>query len=308
MPTISCIIPTLGRGQILCATIEMLLAQSCRAHEIIVVDQTAAPDRATRERLATWHRQGDILWLHQSEPNASKARNAGALAATGEVILFLDDDILIKPDFLAAYAETFARTGALAVSGPVLEGDGKTVDELPNINAESQVGWLRFPRNYSKECETSFMMSGNAAVRREIFLALGGMDENYDRGAFREESDFAVRFNRAGHSFRFQPKASIYHLGSAGATEGGSRSWIRNKRIAGFHHCVGDWYFTLGFGRGRAIPELLRASLRHFVVNRWNMTHPWWLPVLFTRWLAALPLAAWRRLMGPKLIPVSDRV
>lgn len=308
MPTISCIIPTLERGQVLCDTIEMLLAQSYRAHEIIVVDQTPAPAEAMRERLAAWHQHGSILWLHQSEPNASKARNAGALAATGEVALFLDDDIRVKPDFLAAYAETFARTGTPAVCGQVLEGDGRTVDELPNVKAESEVAWLHFPRNYSKECETNFMMSGNAAVRRKIFLTLGGMDENYDRGAFREESDFAMRFARAGHSFRFQPKASIYHLGNVGATEGGSRSWIRNKRIAGFHHCVGDWYFTLGFGRRRAVPYLLRVSLRHFVVNRFNVTHPWWLPVLFMRWLAALPLAAWRRFLGPRLIPVGKRV
>src|SRR3989442_631303 len=37
---ISCIIPTLGRGKILCETIEMLLAQSHAAHEIIIIDQT----------------------------------------------------------------------------------------------------------------------------------------------------------------------------------------------------------------------------------------------------------------------------
>ena len=149
---------------------------------------------------------------------------------------------------------------------------------------------------------TSFMMSGNVAIRREIFLQLGGMDENYRRGAYREESDFAQRFKQAGHVLVFQPKASIYHLGATGAPQGGSRNWIKNKRIAGFHHCVGDWYFNLKFARGKLVAPLMEASLRHFVVNRYNVDHPWLLPLLGVRWLCALPVAVLGRLRGPKLI------
>jgi GT2 family glycosyltransferase len=299
---ISCIIPTLGRGRILCDTIEMLLAQSYPAHEIIVVDQTSEPDEETRRILTEWNQQGEIRWLRQTEPNASKARDAGALAATGDVVLLLDDDIRIKSDFLAAYAETFARTNAAGVAGQVLEGDAKEVDELPPKALDPEIGWLYFRKNYSKECKTSFMMSGNVAIRRDIFLAVGGMDENYEKGAYREESDFAMRFKRAGHLFVFQPKASIYHFGNTGAPEGGSRTWIKNKRIAGFHHCVGDWYFNLRFARGRLLPALLQNSLRHFVVNRYNMTHPWLVPILGVRWLCAFPMALMKRLRGAELM------
>lgn len=299
---ISCIIPTLGRGRVLCDTIEMLLTQSYPAHEIIIVDQTVAPDEETRTRLATWHQQGGIHWLHQTEPNASKARNVGALAATGNVVLFLDDDIRIKTDFLAAYAETFMRTSTPAVSGQILEGQGETADELPARAFNPEIGWLYFKRNYNQECVSSFMMSGNVAIRREVYLQLGGMDENYQRGAYREESDFARRFVEAGHLFVFQPRASIYHLGNNGAPEGGSRTWTANKRIAGFHHCIGDWYFNLWFARKRLFVPLMVNSLRHFVFNRYNVEHPWWLPVLGIRWLSALPVATWCRLRGAKLI------
>ena len=60
-----------------------------------------------------------------------------------------------------------------------------------------------------------------------------------------------MRFRRAGYQFRFEPAASIYHLGNTEAPEGGSRNWIHNKHIAGWHHCVGDWYFTFGHANGR---------------------------------------------------------
>jgi GT2 family glycosyltransferase len=277
----------------------MLLAQTYPAHELLVVDQTLEPDEATYRTLSEWNQLGQIHWLRQTEPNASKARNAGALAATGEVVLFLDDDIRVKPDFLAAYAETFARTGAMAVSGQVLEGDGNTVDDLPPNAFYPKIGWLYFRHNYSKECRTTSMMSGNAAIRRDVFLAVGGMDENYERGAFREESDFAMRFSRAGYLVVFQPRATIYHLGNTGAPYGGARNQTKNKWIAGFHHCVGDWYFNLRYARGRLILPLFEMSIRHFVLNRYNIAHPWWLPILFFRWLSAFPVALSKRVRGP---------
>ena len=304
---ISCIIPTLGRGKILCDTIEMLLGQSHPAHEIIVVDQTAAPDEATCRALTEWNQQGKIRWLRQTEPNASKARNAGALAATGEVVLFLDDDIQVKPDFLAAYAETFERTHAAAVSGQVLEGDGQVVDELPLHALDPEIGWLYFPKNYTKECETTFMMAGNVAIRRDIFLALGGMDENYEKGAFREESDFAMRFVRAGHRFYYNPQCSIYHLGAKLVRGGGARSWWQERQFWYFHHCVGDWYFNLRFVTLRLFLPFLTNSIRCFVLNRERLKKPWIIPLHLVFWLAGMPVAAWRRVRGAALIDSKTR-
>jgi GT2 family glycosyltransferase len=292
----------LGRGSILLQTVRQLLAQEIPPHEIIVVDQTPEPDAETQRALNEWNADGSIRWIRQIEPNASMARNTGALSATGSVLLFLDDDIKIKPEFMTAYMEAFADEMVNGVAGQVLEGSAETLDELPSKAIDPQTGWIHFPRNYSKPCLTEWMASGNFAIRRDLFLRVGGMDANYEKGAYREESDFAMRLMRTGHRFLFQPRASVYHLGAAGAPEGGSRSWIRNKRIAGWHHCVGDWYFTLGNARLETVHELLWCSLRHFVFNRYNVMHPWLLPVLFPRWLSALVPAVWRRVKGPRLV------
>jgi GT2 family glycosyltransferase len=304
---ISCIIPTLNRGRVLCDTVAMLLAQSYAAHEIIIVDQTPEPDEETQRALTVWNEGGKIRWLRQREPNASKARNIGAVAATGDVLLFLDDDIRIKPDFLAAYAETFQRTNAVGVAGQVLEDDAKEVDQLPPKAFDLETGWLYFRKNYSKECETSFMISCNAAVRRDVFLAVGGMDENYIKGAYREETDFAMRFLRAGHRFYYSPKCSIYHLGANAVQGGGARSWWTAGKFWYFHHCVGDWYFFLGNCSWRNWYSLLYSGLRAFVLNRQSRERPWRIPTAMAVWLAGLPVAAWRRWNGPVLID-SNRV
>jgi GT2 family glycosyltransferase len=300
-PSISCIIPTLGRGDVLGDTIPMLLQQSWTPHEIIIVDQTPPHQTRHRRALKAWAGAGMIKWLYQSEPNASKARNAGAIAATGEVLLFLDDDIRIAPDFLSCYVETFVRTNAIGVTGPVLEGANTLTVELDSRAFTSQLGWLlQFPKNYAKECETSFMMSGNMAVRRDVFLALGGMDENYERGAYREESDFAMRFRRGGYSFRYSPRCSIVHLGPAHVPQGGARTWQRGREFWYFHHCVGDWYFNLGFMTTRTAGPLFARSLRHFVFNRQSLARPWRLPFALVFWLAGFPVAAMKRISGAR--------
>jgi len=296
---ISCIIPTVGRDKILCDTISMLLSQSHAPHEIIVVDQTMAHDEATNTSLKAWQTQGAIQWIHQSEPNASRARNTGALHATGDVLLFLDDDIIVQEDFLEAYARAFHSSDVAGVCGQLLQGDGKIVHDLPEGVDDPDCGWLRFAKNYSKPCVTSWMISANVAVRRELFIKLGGMDENYKKGAMREEGDFAMRFARAGYQFHFDPKASVFHLGHA---VGGSRIGRRYQGLPGWHHEIGDWYFTLGYANRRNVFLLLKSSLRHFVFNRYNAAHPWWAPVIFFRWLCAFPVALMQRLRGAKLI------
>src|SRR5579859_3556608 len=156
-PKISCIIPTLGRGPTLCDTVRMLLGQTYRAHEIILVDQTSAYSPAVQRTLAEWADLGILLWLRENEPNASRARNLGALAASGDVLLFLDDDILIHRDFLSAYVDVFARTGAAGVSGSVLENEAKMVHTLDQRAFSTELGWLlHFRKNYACECSTGF--------------------------------------------------------------------------------------------------------------------------------------------------------
>lgn len=300
---ISCIIPTLGRGKILGNTVRMLLDQSYPAHEIIVVDQTPAPDEETDRALEAWQRRGAIRWLHQAEPNASKARNSGSLAATSDVLLFLDDDIVVGEDFVAAHARNFGEDTALAVAGQILEGDQRVVLELPPAAMHPTIGWIRFPKNYGRRCKTAWMASGNLSIRRDIYLSLGGMDENYKKGAFREESDLAMRFLKAGYQFQFDPEASIFHLGATVVKGGGARSW---SSIFKWHHYIGDWYFNLGFLTPSNACRLLWFSFRHLVVSRRNLMRPWLVFLCGACWCVSIPIALILRLRGPKLIPTNS--
>jgi len=291
---LSCIIPTLGRGDVLLETIRMLLAQSYPAHEIIVVDQTPCHDPAVLGELEILERKRRFRWLKQTEANASKARNAGAAVAKGEVLVFLDDDIRIEQDFLAAHARNYRDPGVAAVAGQILKGNGDVVYHRTRESGNPELDWLYFPRNFGKRCPTTWMASGNFSIRRELFLKLGGMDERYFRGGQREESDFAFRFLRTGRRFQFDPDASILHLGIKVVPGGGSRPTGRYFGV--WNHFVGHWYFIAGFATPRTFLPLAWDCIRGHVVTRVSLQNP---VVFLCRLLmlaAAVPKGYWMRL------------
>src|SRR5262249_24578077 len=96
----------------------------------------------------------------------------------------------------------------------------------------------------------------------------------------------------------------LIHLGPSGAPGGGARSW-QTEGFWYFHHCVGDWYFNLGYGNLRTSLPLLARSLRHFVLNRQTLNNPLRMPFALAYWLAGLPIAAVKRLCGPRLLQSS---
>jgi hypothetical protein len=129
------------------------------------------------------------------------------------------------------------------------------------------------------------------------------MDENYKRGAFREETDFAMRFLQAGYRFQFDPVASIIQLGARMVQRGGARSWSNPLE---WHDCIGDWYFNLRFARGRSAIPLLWFSFRHLIASRKHLHRPW--PAILSAicWCLSMPVAFWLRLRGPRLITVDN--
>lgn len=291
--SISVILPTFNRAAVLCDTIRMLQHQTVAPHQIIVVDQSTALDPESAATLKRWSYSGEIVWIQQAEPNASMARNRGALAATGDVLLFLDDDITLGERFIEFHARNYHSPEIQAVAGQILDEDSPVTLELPKQTGDPQVDWIFFPKNYGKRCQTPWMASGNFSVRREVYCALGGMDETYWKGGFREEADFALRFVRRGYAFQFDPEASVFHLGIKAVPTGGSRP--RDFGFGMWHHIFGAWYFLVGFGTRRSAPILVMNSFRGFVLNRDVLTRPRLFVPRVLMWLAGFPAAVFTR-------------
>lgn len=236
---ISIIIPTINRYEDLKNTIQDLQHQNIQDFEIIVIDQT---DRERFEYLAGLDQR--IVHVWSENKSASAARNKGILLAKGEVLLFLDDDVIIENrNFLNNHLIPYLNGKTYAVYGSVLE---KRVGQIPQNNRHKlsynkNWGWLFFPQNYDIESLVYSARSCNFSVLKNKAIEIRGMDENYKKGAHREEADFCHRLTTMYGPFLFSPKARLVHIGNA---TGGIRSWdIEERKVPAQQHFDGAFYF-----------------------------------------------------------------
>jgi len=113
--TVSVILPTRNRRALLEMTLRSVLGQQEVDLEVIVVDEASTD--GTLAMLATEFPEARVI-KHETARGPSAARNAGIAAATGEWILFLDDDDVLHPEHL----ESLVKTSKAAPTGTVVSG------------------------------------------------------------------------------------------------------------------------------------------------------------------------------------------
>jgi len=284
MRRLSIAIPTYGRDAVLIETLQHVLALDPRADEVLVVDQTPRHDDATESQLDAWSHEGAIRWLRLERPSIPHAMNEALRNATGEIVLFLDDDLIPSGDLVGRHRAAIATQQADAVVGQILQpGEGPIA--FPAFRNRTRLGDLAFPFNADSGTPVTNVMAGNLAVVRERALAIGGFDENFTTTAYRFETDFAWRLLDAGGTIWFEPMASIHHLK---ADRGGLRVWGEHLRSASPAHSTGDYYFALMNFRRRSLAGYFARRLRRNAFSRFDITHPWWIPLKLMRETRAL--------------------
>jgi GT2 family glycosyltransferase len=303
---LSIVIPTYGREQVLVNTIAALERQRQAlevASELWLIDQTPVHEPATQLALRSWQQQGRLRWQRLSRPHLTRAMNTGLLRASGEIVLFLDDDIEPSPGLLAAHVAAHRRhPEAWAVVGQVLQPGQRPQALQPPPRRGPLWRDLDFPFNSTHGAWIENAMAGNLSLRRNKALAIGGFDERFPPPvAARFETEFAKRLIAAGGRIRFAPHASLRHLA---ASAGGTRSRGSHLTSASGHHGVGDCYYALRCGRGlQRFWYVLRRPLRE-IRTRFHLRHPWWIPVKLIGELRAIGHALWLWSQPPLLLPI----
>ena len=199
--TISIVIPVHNGGEGFALCLRSIAASNLPPHEIIVV--------ADGESDGSWRIAQEyttrILPLPESRGPA-RARNLGAKMATGEVILFIDSDIVIPPDALTLVSRVFQRDPGIAALFGSYDDSPYMADFL------SQYKNLFHHYVHQTACEdASTFWSGCGAVRRVVFQELGGYDENYRRPSI-EDIEFGYRLKKAGYRIRLEKELEVKHL------------------------------------------------------------------------------------------------
>lgn len=204
----SVIIPTFNRPDQLAACIDSFLNldYSSKEWELILVNDGG--DNSFSGITDAMHTRLPLI-LHEIEHGGpARARNAGAAIARGEFLVFTDDDCLVDPNWLRAYERCFAEFPNCAALG------GKTLNPYPDsIPAETwsrYIGYLRDDLMRDQDGQLLLLMSNNSAYRRDVFLNIGGFDEEFPFAAA-EDTELGNRLVGMGYQQTYCPAAVIWH-------------------------------------------------------------------------------------------------
>jgi GT2 family glycosyltransferase len=196
VPSFSIVIPTYRRHQSLAECLNCLAHyfelsrqdQPCLAVQVIVSDDAGESD--LRDFLSQHY-----PWaIYTKGPGRGPAanRNHGARQASGEWIVFTDDDCLPQPGWIEAYA-------ALADRYDLLEGRTSAIGTRTRVDEECPIN------------ETGgYLWSCNFAIKSHYFLALGGFNEDFPAPAM-EDVELNVRVNKACLERGFVAAALVFH-------------------------------------------------------------------------------------------------
>jgi len=217
LPSTSVVICTRDRPDELRRCLASFPLQSMRPGEVIVVDN-ASIGTATRDVVVA----AGARYIREDRPGLDFARNSGALASNGEIVLYTDDDTELHPKWIENSVRAFDNQLVAAVTGLVLPA---------TLRTEAQ--WIfedqwSFGRGYdridydqafyfesrSRGCPAWIIGAGaNMAFRRSIFDEIGLFDERLDVGqaGCSGDSEYWYRILAAGHICRYEPTAVIWH-------------------------------------------------------------------------------------------------
>ena len=196
------------------------LTQGClaaigdEADEIILVDNASTDD--TRDFPVTIRNDTNLGF--------SAACNQGAEAARNPVVVFLNNDTIPTPGWLAPLVAPLVDPTVGAVGGKLLNADGSIQAAGFCIDLSRPYGYETWPitQDWTADVEVVDAACGaNMAVRRDTFLDSGGFDDAFYNG--HEDMDYCLRLRSAGLDIFYAPRSVVTHLGS----QSGPERWAR---------------------------------------------------------------------------------
>ena len=222
----SAIVVTYNSGASIRACLEALAGEEC---EVIVVDNASHDDTVARVQEFGSAR----LIVNAENTGFAAAVNQGARESSGELLLVLNPDAIAEPGAVAALWRCIESTGAAAVGGALLDDNGqpargftfRRVATLAPLAFEALLINQLWPGNpvnrryryldadYSRQQEVEQPAGACLAVRRGVWEAIGGFDEQFFPVWF-EDVDLCKRLVDGGEHIFYCPEARFRHRGA----------------------------------------------------------------------------------------------
>ena len=199
----SVVITTHNRAELLNKAVRSILNQTYPNFEIIVIDD--ASDDDTGQVIKSF--DGAKIIYHRNQVNAglSAARNRALAFSSGQYIVFMDDDSLLKDDFLETLNKIVTENKIYALSARIVDSDSQQpyVAHFNSIERKD-LGYFDF----------KYFMGGAHIIHRNVIKKVGNYDERFGVGSkyyASEESDYFFRIKQYGEKVLYCPELVIYH-------------------------------------------------------------------------------------------------
>src|ERR1700678_1866010 len=167
--------------------------------EILVVD-----DGSTDNTAAIVERYPSVRLISQANAGPAAARNRGALAARGKILLFTDDDCVPMPNWLDAMLAPFGDPEVVGAKGIYRTHQQSLAARFVQIEYEDKYRLMaRLP-------DIDFIDTYSAGFRRDRFLEMSGYDTSFPV-ACAEDIELSYRMSARGWKMKFVPSAIVYH-------------------------------------------------------------------------------------------------
>lgn len=205
------VIPTRDRPQRLLETLTALLAAADAGPdwEAVVVDDGGAPASLEPARRLVEARRAPVRLLSQPSRGPAAARNRGARESSGRVLVFLDDDMLVSPGFLARHLRSVDANPGCWVVGRITHPD--VLRETP-FGRYRHARWEEFHDAHKARGlqETEGISAANLALPAYDFASLGGFDEGFALAGC-EDRELALRARAQGLRVLYDPENVAVH-------------------------------------------------------------------------------------------------
>ena len=189
------------------------------AYEIILVDNNCTDNtRSEVDHFCNVFPQVTLRYFVETNQGLSHARNRGIRESKGDILVYVDDDATVNPDYLKTYADWFeSHPETDAAGGPI----------IPHYETGSEPKWMTY---FIKRLLTGYLYfgdkakpfpgqnypgGGNAAYRSRVFEKVGlynvELGRNGDSLGGGEEKDIFDKMKREGMQFVYLPQAILYH-------------------------------------------------------------------------------------------------
>lgn len=212
LPTISIIIATRNRASSLQRLLESLDALEAPTvpFEVIVADNGSTDD--TPRVLSEWRSAADDRTVVRvAERGKSRAANSAIAASQGELLAFIDDDVVADPKWLVEIWDYFDKNDCAAAQGLIDWPDDACAD--PRLHSELEKYGTIVRVHQSPEAPSQRLTGANMVLRRHAFNVVGGFNEKLGPGAAgaSEDTELGQRILAVGGWIGYVERARVVH-------------------------------------------------------------------------------------------------